>query len=135
MYMIFKETYDGCEDRVHLHHYEYLSNHQDRNAFSNAGLWASVEEAAVNMFLSGSLERRRFDMFADLQEATNILNVFQNQLIEEYRETLPEAREEINFYVVRINTRDVVKVVPNEFVEISARTENANWEDIPYDGV
>jgi len=74
-------------------------------------------------------------MFADLQEATNILNVFQNQLIEEYRETLPEAREEINFYVVRINTRDVVKVVPNEFVEISARTENANWEDIPYDGV
>jgi hypothetical protein len=57
--------------------------------------------------------------------------LLRDELIESYRCTPIEEREQVNYYILNVNIREIIKILPNEFVEVSD-VANVNYQEVPF---
>lgn len=100
---------------------------------SSVGIFENVEQAFQRVLEVVNFKKNYF-IFENLQDAINAVNNFQNSLLEEMRVLTPENRPVVNYYIIRINMRQIqiIKNVPADFLEISHRVD-LNFENIPAD--
>ena len=160
MYLIFEEiiyVYTYADNRPPLQYSEYyfISNYSEERISSNyrtevfipeecringklfkmwtkiAGDFNSPQEAFNDLLTDRKTPQKKFHFIENLEDARNILNVLREELVESYRCTPIENRSQINYYILNVNIREIVKILPNEFVEVSDVT-NVNYEEVPF---
>lgn len=154
MYLIFMEIIDRADN----HWFFFLANYTNnwivgvepveqlleipfncRIDGKKVSMWASrshhnsLNEAVDDLLNDDRIYQRRFYLIENLQDAINILNNFNQRLIQEYdRIQKPIGVElfedhinglvtfipRINYHLVNVGVRQVVKIIPNQFIEV-----------------